>query len=86
MRRATLLLAFENELDVQRKDMAGLKEGFEGTNVHLNTRLVVLGSPADQPIGTYERFERRRLPKIDRVGRLDVVVPVGDYGGGPAGV
>ncbi len=40
--------------------------------------LVVGRAPADHPVALDERLERRRLPQLDRIDRLHVVVAVDD--------
>ena len=80
-RRGTrLLVALEDELDVDRERPAGGEERLRGAEVHVDLTLVIRRAAGEHPAVDHGRLEGRRLPQIERIDRLDVVVAV-DQGG-----
>ena len=79
-RRAVFLLPFEHEGQVDRRRPADRAQGLEGAQVHHQLALVVRDAAADEPAVADERLERRVLPQVEGVDRLDVVVAVDDDG------
>ncbi len=76
---ADLLLAVEGEAHVHGK-RALWRELPDGLDEHEHVPLVV-GDPARvQPAVPLGQLERRRLPEVERVGRLDVEVRVAEDG------
>jgi len=88
VRRPRLLLAFDQELEGDRRRGAGVGvqparggAGPRGQGVEEHLALVV-GGPAPQQLAAALRgLERRRLPLVERLDRLHVVVPVDEHGG-----
>ena len=76
---AVLLLALEHERQVDRGRQAGRPQRLEGREVHHELALVVGHAPPDEPAVPQERLERRRLPQLERVHRLHVVVAVDQH-------
>ncbi len=74
---ADLLLAVEREADVDRQ-LAGRRELPDGLDEQEHVPLVV-GDPARvQTAVAMRELERRRLPELERIGRLDVEVRVAE--------
>ena len=73
---ADLLLAFEDEGDVAGKFRAGLEVGLYGLQVGEVLALVVAGTAGEEIAALDARLEGRRLPQLERLGRLHVVVAV----------
>ena len=71
-----LFFSFEKHLDVQRKAAGLLHVGLDRLEVHEDLSLVVGGAARVDLVLAHGRFERRRIPEIDRVHGLDVVVAV----------
>jgi hypothetical protein len=76
---ARLLLAVTSEAHVHGQcALGGQKSGC--LEQHVELTLVVGDTPCVEPPVSYLRLEGLALPLIERVGRLDVEVPVGDHG------
>jgi hypothetical protein len=54
--------------------------------MHVDLTLVVRGAAGEHPTVDHGRLERRRVPELDRIDRLDVVVAVDEGGRGVRGV
>ena len=80
VRRADLFLAFENDLDVHGKPAVLLQVRFDGLEVHEHLALVVGGAARVDLAVAHRRLERRRLPEIERIDRLYIVMPVEEDG------
>ena len=80
MRRARLLLAFDDELDRDRWcDPARSREmGGKPVQVHEHLTLVVGRAAPEQLVTPHGRLERRALPQLQRIDRLHVVMAVDD--------
>ena len=74
---ADLLLAVEGEADVDRQ-LAGRRELPDGLDEHEEVPLVVGHTTRVQPSVALRQLEGRRLPELERVGRLDVEVRVAE--------
>ena len=73
---ADFLLALEDDLHVDRQLAGLLQVRLDGLEVHEDLALVV-GRAARVDLAVADgRFKRRRLPQLDRIDRLDVVVAV----------
>jgi len=85
-RAADFLFAFDEHFDVQREGAGECFEGFERLDVGVHLALVVDGAAGVDVTVADFRFEGRGDPEFERVGRLDVVVPVAENGGLAGGV
>jgi hypothetical protein len=77
---AHLLLAVEGDPDVHRQ-LSRLREERGGLQQEVRVALVVDGAAAVDPPVADLRLEGRRLPEVERRGRLDVEVAVQEDGG-----
>ena len=76
VRAADLFLALENDPDVHRQPAVLLQVRLDGLEVHEDLALVV-GRAARVDLAVADgRLERRRLPQVERIDRLHVVVAV----------
>ena len=76
IRGADFLLAFEDDLDVHRQAAVLLQVRLDRLEVHEDLPLVV-GRAARVNLAVADgRLERRRLPEVERIDRLHVVVAV----------
>ena len=73
---ADFLLALEDDADVDRQAAVLLQVRFDGLEVHEDLALVVGGAARVDLAVADRRLERRRLPQLDRIDRLHVVVAV----------
>ena len=73
---ADFLFALEDDLDVHRQPAVLLQVRFDRLEVHEDLALVVGGAARVDLAVAHGRLERRRLPQIERVDRLHVVVAV----------
>lgn len=74
--------AFHDDFEIERELAAvSLHEGFEGLHLHPELALVVDGTARIDIVIALGRFEGRRDPFVERIGRLDVVVGVAENGG-----
>ena len=77
---AHLFFAFEEELDVHRQAAVLFQMRLDGLEVHEHLALVV-GRAARVELAVADGgLERRRLPQVERIHRLHVVVPVEEDG------
>ena len=76
-----LLLALDDELQVDRQRLPRLQERFHSSGVHADVALVVGRTAGEHPSFLDHRDERRRLPEIDGIHGLDVVVRIHQDGG-----
>ena len=77
---ADFFFAFEDQLDVHRQAAVLLQVRFDGLEVHEHLALVV-GRAARVDLAVADRrLERRRLPQVERIDRLHVVVAVEENG------
>ena len=88
MRATGLLLPFHEHLHVDRERSGALpaEEPPDRLQVAEHLTLVVAGAAAEHPPRPHGGLERRRVPLVDRVDRLDVVVAVDQGGEGAVGV
>jgi len=84
MGAADFLFAFDEKGHVRRHRRARLHVGLDGVHVGEELSLVVGGAASEQLTVAHDRFERRRVPRLERLGRLHVVVAV-DQDPGSAG-
>ena len=77
---ARLLLPLEDEPEIHRQLAPGLEERLGGAEMHVDLALVVGRAPGQHPAVVEDRLERRRVPQVERIDRLDVVVAVDDRG------
>ena len=71
-----LFLTLEDDADVHRQAAVLLQMRLDGLEVHEDLALVV-GGAARVDLAVADRgLERRRLPQVERIDRLDVVVAV----------
>jgi hypothetical protein len=75
---AGLLLAVAGETDVDRQLACG-RELRRRLGEHVELALVVDDAACVQPLAALLQGERIRLPELERVGRLDVDVPVDEH-------
>ena len=76
LRGADFLFAFEDDLDVDRQPAVLLQVRLDRLEVHEHLALVV-GRAARVDLAVADRrLERRRLPQVERIDRLHVVVAV----------
>jgi hypothetical protein len=94
---ADLLLALDDELQVDRQRALALQQAPHRLDLVEHLALVVDGAPGARLALDDDRLERRRVPQLERVDRLHVVVavdedrrragagvqPVAVHGGGP---
>ena len=80
---AALLLALDDEVDVERRHAVGIARGLVGLEQAVDLALVVGGAAAVEAPLAHGGVERRRLPLLERIGRLDVIVPVDEQRGLP---
>ena len=73
---ADLLLALDEELDVERQAAALLQVRLDRLDVHEHLALVVGGAARVDLAVAHGRLERRAGPQLDRIDRLHVVVAV----------
>ena len=73
---ADFLLAFEDELHVHRQPAVLLQVRLDRLEVHEHLALVVGGAARVDLAVADRRLERRRLPQLQRIDRLHVVVAV----------
>ena len=73
---AGLLLAFEQELHVDRQFAGGLQQAFDGLDLDVDLALVVAGAAGVDVVAADLGLEGRRVPLVQRIGRLHVVVAV----------
>ncbi len=78
--RAGFLLALEQVLDVDRQPPARREQATGRHQVGVDLALVVGCAAGQHPVTHDDRLERRRGPQLERIHRLDVVVPVDDDG------
>ena len=81
-----LLLALEQDPQVDRQPAAGRQDRLRRLEMHVQLALVVGGATPDDASVAHERLERGRLPQLDRVDRLDVVMAVDEDRGRALGV
>ena len=82
VRRAGLLLAFDEDGDVERR-LA--RPRLYGRHVHGDPGLVVGRAPPEQAPAAFGRLERGRVPQVGGTGRLHVMVGIEQEPGDPAG-
>ena len=82
---AGLLLAVAREAHVDRK-LARPRQRARGGQQQVQLSLVVCHPAAVQVLAADLGLERRRLPQLERIGRLDVEVAVAEDGGRALGV
>ena len=73
---AHLFFAFNQKPDVHRQAAIALHQRFHGFNEDPNLPLVIGGAASINVVSADLGLERRRLPFVDRIGRLDIVMPV----------
>jgi hypothetical protein len=78
---AALLLALDDEVDVQRRPAVGVEHRFVRLEEREDLPLVVHRAAGVQVRAADRRLERRGDPLVERVGGLDVVVPVDQHVG-----
>ena len=81
VRARDLLLALDDPADRHRQRAAGLAKGTDRRKPDADLGLVVGSTARIEPAVTQRRFERRRLPELDRVDWLDIVVVVEEQSG-----
>jgi hypothetical protein len=88
-RAADLLLALDQETDAQRQVRAAFEQPSHGRDVGHERPLVVRRAAAKDTLTADLGLEGRRLPEIERIRRLHVVVTIDDHMGpmgGPSAV
>ncbi len=80
VRRADLFLAFHHDFQIDRQRSARVHVCVDGGQMHHDLSLVVDGAASEDLAVAHVAFERRRLPQIERVDRLHVVVAVNEHG------
>jgi len=81
---ADFLFTLDDEGDIAWKLSSGLEVRFDGLEVRKVLAFVVASAPSENGTTFNAGFERRRFPKLERFGRLNVVVPVDDKMGAAA--
>ena len=76
VRAADLLLTLENKLDVHRQSARLLHDCLDRLEVHEDLALVVCSATGVNLAFPDRRLKRRRLPEVEWIDRLHVVVPV----------
>ena len=84
MLRAAILLALVEHADAQGQLADRRSIRLEGLQARHEVALVVRDAPAEEEATALRRLERRRLPLVERIRRLDVVVVVDEERAGPA--
>ncbi len=80
MRAAALFLALDHQLEVDRQLAGGLEERFRRLDRDQHRPLVIRHAARIEAVVAHLRLERRRLPLLQRIGRLHVVVSVDQDG------
>ena len=78
---AHLLVALEEEAQVERQPIGSCQPGLRRLEVHEELALVVARAAGVDPVVLVARLERRSDPLVQRVRRLDVVVAIDEHGG-----
>ena len=73
---ACLFLAFEQELHVDGELAGGLEQRLHGFDLDVDLPLIVAGAAGVDVVAADFGFKGGRLPLIERVGRLHVIVAV----------
>ena len=73
-------LTFEAQLHVHRHPETALDSGLERLDVHQDLALVVVRAACVDAAVLVRRLERRRVPELLRVYRLNVVVSIDQHG------
>ena len=76
--RARLLFALKEVLHVDRQRTTRAEERLKRGEVNDDLSLIVGGATTEHATVPNDRLERTRLPEVERVARLHVVVPVDD--------
>ena len=79
VRTADLLLAFGEHDDVHRQRAARAEVRLERLDVQVQLSLVVDGAARVDAAVPHGRLERRRLPQLERLGGLHIVVTVDEH-------
>ena len=78
---ADFFFAFDQELQIDRQRAVDRAQRFDGLDVHVHLALVV-GRAAGVDVAVAQGgLKRRRVPYFQRIGRLNVVMPVAQHGG-----
>src|SRR3954454_5988834 len=56
-------------------------QNFDGLDVHIHLAFVITGSASVDIAVANARLEGRIFPKLERIGRLNIVVTVAEHGG-----
>ncbi len=75
-----LLLALDDRPQVDRQGAVHLQVRLDRADMHVELALVVHRAAREELAVAHHRLERRCGPKLERLGRLDVVMPVEDRG------
>src|SRR5687767_12209163 len=79
MAASDLLLALVAKLEVDRQPAAYAEDGLDRLQVGEHLALVVAGAARVDPAVADRRLERRTVPGVQRLRRLDVVVAVDEH-------
>ncbi len=85
-RAADFFFAFDQEFEIDGQPAVDGAQSFGGLDVHVHLALVVGGAARVDVAVADGRLEGRRMPQLQRIGRLDVVVAVAQHGGLAGGV
>src|SRR5687768_5359297 len=75
---ANFLFAFDQERDVTRKFNVVFEVSLDRDEMSQMLALVVRSAATEELAIAQRRLKRRRLPKIERLRRLHVVMPIND--------
>ena len=73
---AGFLLAFEQELHVHGQLAGDLQQALHGLDLDEHLPFIVAGAARENVVAADLGVERRRLPFVERIGRLHVVVAI----------
>ena len=73
---AGFFFSFQQEFHVYRKPAGGLQQPLHGFDLNVNLPLVVARAAREDVVAAHLRFKRRRLPLVQRVRRLHIVMPI----------
>ena len=80
---ADFLFAFDNEVEIHGQVAVLLHRFLNAEDVRQNLTLVIRRAAGKHVAVFQDRLERRRFPELERIGRLNIVMPV-DHHGAPA--
>ena len=77
---ADLLLAFEQELDIDRQLPAAPHQRFDRMEGGKHLSFHIGGAAPEQQLAAHLRLERSGLPELERIGGLDIIMSIDQHG------